>query len=52
MNQRAQQCVGQVFNMPHDRRQVENLPHNLTQWIYVHLRHAELHLSFLQIDSS
>ena len=22
------------------------------QWIYVHLRHAELHLSFLQIDSS
>jgi len=51
MNQRVQQCVGQVFNLPGDRRQVENLPHNL-KWIYVHLCHAELHLSFLQIDSS
>ena len=25
----GQQCVGQVFNLPSDRRQLENLPHNL-----------------------
>ena len=26
---KADDCVGQVFNLPRDRRQVENLPHSL-----------------------
>jgi hypothetical protein len=26
-------------------------PYSHEQWIYIHLRHAELHLSFLAIES-